>query len=82
MAAREFKHGRQSLEDDPHSGKPVTVATSEIVTKVYDMVRQVTERYIASAVKISPERFHSILNLMEDLDIKQCKMIRISLILI
>ena len=28
----EFKHGRGSLEDDPHSGRPVTVATPEIVT--------------------------------------------------
>ena len=30
----EFKHGRDSLEDCPLSGRPVSVATPEIVTKV------------------------------------------------
>ena len=52
----EYKHDRESLEDDPHSRRPVTVATPEIVTKVHDMVmgvRRVTERYIASADGIS-----------------------------
>ena len=42
----EFKCGGEILEDDPHSGRPVTVATPRIVTKVHDMVtgdRQVTE---------------------------------------
>ena len=34
----EFKRGKESLEDDPHSGGPVIVATPEIVTKVQDMV--------------------------------------------
>ena len=51
----EFKHGRQSLEDDPRPGKPVTVATPEMVNKVHDIVmtdRRVTERYIDSTVGI------------------------------
>ena len=59
----EFKHGRQSLEDDPRPGRPVTIATPEIVNKIHDIVmtdRRVTERYIASTLGISQERVHSI----------------------
>ena len=44
----EFKCGRESHEDDPCSGKPVTVATPEIVTEVHDMAmgdRRVTGTY-------------------------------------
>ena len=33
----EFKIGRQSLEDD-RPGRPVTVATPEVVNKVHDIV--------------------------------------------
>ena len=68
----EFKHGRQSLEDDPRPGRPVTVATPEMVNKVHDIVmtdRRVTERYIASTVGISQERVHSILT--EDLEMRK-----------
>ena len=68
----EFKRGRQSLEDDPRPGKPVTVATPEMVNKVHDIVmtdRQVTERYIASTFGISQERVHSILT--EDLEMRK-----------
>ena len=68
----EFKRGRQSLEDDPHPGRPVTVATSEMVNKVHDIVmtdRRVTERYIASTFGISQERVHSILT--EDLEMRK-----------
>ena len=67
-----FKHNRQSLQDDPRPGRPVTVATPEIVTKVNDIVltdRRVTERYIASTVGISQERVHSILT--EDLEMRK-----------
>ena len=48
------------------------MATPKIVTKVHNMVmgdRQVTERYIASAIRISQEKVHSIL--MEDFDIRK-----------
>ena len=34
----EFKRGRQSLEDDPHPRRCVTVATPETVNKVHDIV--------------------------------------------
>ena len=60
----EFRHGLESLEVDPHSCGPLTVATPEIVTKVHDMVmgdRRVTQRCIASVVGISQEIVHSIL---------------------
>ena len=68
----EFKCDRQSLDDDPRPGRPVTVATSEMVNKVHDIVmtdRRVTERYIASTVGISQERVHSILT--EDLEMRK-----------
>ena len=38
----EFKRCRHSLEDDPRPGRPVTVATPEMVKKVLDIV--MTER--------------------------------------
>ena len=68
----EFKSSRQSLVDDPHPGRPVTVATPEMVNKVYDIVmtdRRVTGRYIASTAGISQERVHSILR--EDLEMRK-----------
>ena len=68
----EFKRGRQSLEDDPRPGRPVNVATPEMVNKVHDIImidRRVTERYIASTVGISQERVHSILT--DDLEMRK-----------
>ena len=56
----EFKRGRQSLEDDVRPGRPVTVATPEMVNKVHDIVmtdRRVTERYIASKTGILRKEF-------------------------
>ena len=64
--------GGQSLKDDPRPGRPVTVATPEMVNKVYDIVmtgRRVTERYIASTVGISQERVHSVMT--EDLEMRK-----------
>ena len=68
----EFKRGRHSLKDDPRPGRPVTVATPEMVNKVHDIVmtdRRVTERYIASTVGIAQERMHFILT--EDLEMRK-----------
>ena len=42
-----FKSGRTSLEDDPREVRPKTASTSEIVTKIQDMIledRRLTER--------------------------------------
>ena len=68
----EFKHGKENLEVDPHSGGPLTVKAPEIVTKVHDIVmgdRRVTERCIAGSVGISQEIVDSILT--EDLNMRE-----------
>ena len=68
----EFKRGRESLQDDPRPGRPVTVATPDIVPKGHDIVicdRRVTGKYITSAVGISQEKVHSILT--EDLEMRK-----------
>ena len=65
MWVAEFNCGRQSLEDDARPGRPVTVATPEMVNKVHGIIMadiRVTERYtcIASIFGISQEIVHYI----------------------
>jgi transposase len=36
--AAEFKHGRTSLEVDPHEGRPKSATTPEIIEQLHDMV--------------------------------------------
>jgi len=60
----EFKRGRETLDDDPRSGRPRTSTTDEMVEKVHDMVmadRRITTRTIAEAMQVSHERIQHIL---------------------
>ncbi|XP_041349335.1 protein GVQW3-like [Gigantopelta aegis] len=63
--AAEFKRGRESLEDDPRPGRPVTVTTQETIAKIHDIImayRRVTGRYIATELGISQERIHAVIH--------------------
>ena len=40
----ESNDDRQSLKDDAHPGRPVTVATSEMVNKVHDIGTCIADR--------------------------------------
>ncbi|XP_060076676.1 polycystin-1-like [Ylistrum balloti] len=77
----ECKRGRQSLGNDARPGRPVTVATLEMVSKVHDIVMdavRVTERYIDSALRISQEGVHSILT--EDLAMRKIPALWVELV--
>jgi transposase len=57
----EFKRGRDSLEDNPRSGRPQTSTSSNIVEKVHKLLfenRRLRLQQIAEEVGISKERVH------------------------
>ena len=61
----EFNRSRESLEDDPRSGRPATATTQENIDRVNHMVmddRRLTVNQIANAVGISRERVENILH--------------------
>ncbi|XP_076066184.1 histone-lysine N-methyltransferase SETMAR-like [Oratosquilla oratoria] len=56
---------RDSLEDDPRQGRPATVTSQEIIDKIHDKFlidRRLTERFTATELGISQERFHAIIH--------------------
>ncbi|GBP79514.1 Putative uncharacterized protein FLJ37770 [Eumeta japonica] len=57
--ARLFQQGRESCEDDPRPGRPVTVVTEENVRKIEKLVladRRIKLWQIAEELQISKER--------------------------
>lgn len=59
-----FKRGREIVEDNPHSGHPVTATSEEIIEKIHDMMlndRRLKVREISEVMRISTERARQIL---------------------
>ncbi|GBP37708.1 Putative uncharacterized protein FLJ37770 [Eumeta japonica] len=63
--ARLFQQGRESCEDDPRPGRPVTVVTEENVRKIEKLVladRRIKLWQIAEELHISKERVEEIIH--------------------
>jgi len=63
---KKFLDGRESVEDEPRSGRPCTSKTEENVTKVRDLVRShrgLTVRMISSVLNLNRQTVHEIFTL-------------------
>ncbi|XP_049873440.1 protein GVQW3-like [Pectinophora gossypiella] len=63
--SRKFKHGRESLKDDPRPGRPNTAVTEENIEKVKKLVledRRFKLWHLAEAIGISKDRIGAILH--------------------
>ena len=61
----EFRRGGNLLEEDPRSGRPVTVNTEEMVGKAHDIImadRRITTDHIANKLGTSRERIQAIIH--------------------
>lgn len=59
-----FRDGRESVEDDAHTGRPISVRTPETIEKVRELVtsdRRLTIRILASELNIDKEVVRQIL---------------------
>lgn len=61
----EFKRGRTSTNDEHRSGRPIVVATPEMIDKIHDIVledHRVKVSEVADIVNVSIEHIHNILH--------------------
>ncbi|KAG5345813.1 SETMR methyltransferase, partial [Acromyrmex heyeri] len=70
---KRFLEGRETLEDDKKSGRPILVQTPEMIEKVRDFVandRNASLKMMEEALNISREMIRTILH--EDLSFSDC----------
>ena len=63
--AAEFQRDRESLEDDPRPGRPVTVTTQETIAKIHNIIMEkirITEYYIATELGVSQDGIHAVIH--------------------